>query len=174
MNQKLITPENRIYGRESIGGINNHRTVIEIYADAGREFTDEEKAAFGMAGDMIAKAIGKGNLLLSEKYRQDGEEATARLIGLFGDRKIFIERIENQYWPENIHEPWLIVTTDKGHIMIGWRKRVISIDWSRSVVSASADELFPGENVTKDGRSIHAYGYEKAQEYIDKILGATL
>ena len=94
----------------------------------------------------------------------------ARLLGLF-EGPIFAEEIPNGYCGPQccFHRKWFIVTTRIGHIKIGWRKRVISIDWERTLVTKTAEELFPKEEVTKRGRLIHAYGYEKAKEYIDRL-----
>mgnify|MGYP001578856829 CR=1 FL=1 len=44
-------------------------------------------------------------------------------------------------------------------------KRVLLIDWSGSVVTASADELFPSATSTKFDRTIHAWDYDAARGY---------
>jgi hypothetical protein len=66
-----------------------------------------------------------------------------------------------------------VVTTNIGRVKIGWRKRVINIDWSDTVVKKKAEELFPEENVTKGGYDnhfyIHAWSYEDAKKYLDRI-----
>jgi hypothetical protein len=86
---------------------------------------------------------------------------------------IYAEIAPNEYWGSSRpNDDWLIVTTNRGRIKIGWRKRVINIDWSGSEVTAYSAELFPGEDVTKGERYIHAWGYEKAKEYIAKILSS--
>jgi len=81
---------------------------------------------------------------------------------------VYVREIPNEYWGE-MGEPWLIVTTEIGHVKIGWRKRVIEIDWSDTDIKSSAEDLFPDENVTKIDKMIHAWGYEKATEYIKKL-----
>ena len=106
-----------------------------------------------------------------------GQEEYENLIACFADYEpIYVEKIPNQYHSDSVNSPWLIVTTKKGRIKIGWRKRVIKIDWSESDIKASPEILFPKEDVTKgDGRDssyIHAWGYEKAKEYLNTILSS--
>lgn len=104
------------------------------------------------------------------------DKKIAELKSLFNN-PIYVKIIDNEYWGEHPYawaSPWLLVTTAKGVIKIGWRKRVINIDWSQSDVKTEARDLFPTEDVTKgdytNPRYIHAWGYEKAKEYLDKIL----
>lgn len=101
--------------------------------------------------------------------KKEGEQ----LLALFGDEKIYVEQIPNEYWA-NSKRPWFLVTTKVGHIKIGWRKRVMVLDWSKTSVKQNANELFPDEDTTKDGRMIHAWSDEKAKEYLAKILGGLL
>jgi hypothetical protein len=63
--------------------------------------------------------------------------------------------------------PWFLVETSLGTIKIGWRKRVFSIDWSRT--GQSFLHLFEEEDVTKWPEGIHAWGEKKAAEYLQKI-----
>jgi len=75
-------------------------------------------------------------------------------------------RIKNEYWGDADHaSPWFNVKTVFGVIKIGWRKRVINIDYS----AVNSDPDFSSEEVTKGNRTIHAWSYEKAQEYLQKI-----
>lgn len=87
---------------------------------------------------------------------------------------IFVEEIQNGYCPDWCcrHLPWFVVTTQVGRIKIGWRKRVISIEWEDTVRTATAEELFPGEDTTKGEKFIHAWGYEKAKEYVMAIVNS--
>lgn len=89
---------------------------------------------------------------------------------------IFAKEIPNEYCGKAccITKPWAIVTTPKGHFKIGWRKRVINIDWTESIVGGSGEELFPDEEVTKSSkyeqsRLIHAWGWDKAVEYLKRL-----
>jgi hypothetical protein len=66
--------------------------------------------------------------------------------------------------------PWFIARLSFGDIKIGWRKRVIQIDWSDT--GRDLSDLFTEENVTKAGNYIHAWGSEKAVDYLKRIAGA--
>lgn len=80
--------------------------------------------------------------------------------------------IPNQYHPNpdsTYYGPWFIVETPKGRIKIGWRKRVISIDWSRSGWSATGKDVVEDPDVTHWEQGVHAYGADKAVEALRKI-----
>jgi len=79
----------------------------------------------------------------------------------------------NQYWPpaylkERAESPWWLVRTEIGLIVIGWRKRVISIDWSNTEVRAIVTE----DDVTKDETSVHAWATPKAVRYLNALREA--
>lgn len=95
-----------------------------------------------------------------------------KLIDLFPDH-IFVEELPNGYCSDYCyaHLPWFKVTTKIGHFIIGWRKRIISIDWGQTVGTKTAEELFGDEDVTLGGKMIHAWSLENAQRYIDTIMG---
>ena len=117
-------------------------------------------------------------MLWESESRKDPErlarqtESRKQLVQTFGNAPIYVREIANGYWNSPSAEPWLQVTTPIGVIEIGWRKRVISIQWEDSDIAATAEELFPDENVTKTDRLVHAWGYEKAAEYIAVILSS--
>lgn len=82
----------------------------------------------------------------------------------------YFEVIENEYWHSGSRaawlSPWVIVHTSKGPIKIGWRKRVIVLDWSESLIKAKAEVLFATEDVTKCDGLMHCWSLEKAKEYL--------
>lgn len=46
------------------------------------------------------------------------------------------------------------------------------IDWSKSDVKRTAEDLFPLEFVTKAGCMIHAYGYDNVTKYLTTIANS--
>lgn len=89
-----------------------------------------------------------------------------------------VRKIANQYWsdPTNV-DPWWIVKTEFGTFTIGWRKRVMNIDWTDtelrvgSSVDRHGDVLNPitTDEVTTSHTNIHASGYSKAVEYLQVL-----
>jgi hypothetical protein len=103
----------------------------------------------------------------------------ARIIASFPSGAIYVEEIPDEYAPGSYYTamtPWFMVTTHRGRIKVGWRKRVINVDWSDSEIKTCGEELFPDEDVTKsrkfDGCYVHAWGYDKLAEYLKVILSA--
>jgi hypothetical protein len=76
-----------------------------------------------------------------------------------------IAAIPNEYCPCTVCAPWYLVKTAVGTFKIGWRKRVINIDWSKTNLQ-HVMSLFTKEDVTKNNWCIHAWGTEKAIEYL--------
>ena len=91
-----------------------------------------------------------------------------------GITNVLLNEIPNQYWPQGREyegmSPWHIAKLPYGDIKIGWRKRVISIDWKST--GRDLEHLFKEEDVTKEPCLIHAWGKDKAIEYLKKIHGA--
>lgn len=69
--------------------------------------------------------------------------------------------LANEYDPER-DDPWWLVETNLGMIKIGWRKRVINIDWSATAIR----KVVTDEDVTKDETMVHAWSTLKAIEYL--------
>ena len=71
------------------------------------------------------------------------------------------------------HIPWFLVHTRYGDIIIGKRKRVISIEWQENFKLFDMNELFASENVTKwsekGKQGIHAWTINKAIVYLMKV-----
>lgn len=146
---------------------------IEVRIAIDREFTDADKRLSYRIGNEIEEALLRESIRLDPEKQKEMEEESTKLMECFGGRNIYASPIPNGYcshWCCSM-TPWYRVTTHKGIITLGWRKSVIEISWEPSV-NAEADELFPGEDVTKIGRLIHAWGYEKAKQYISRLLAS--
>jgi hypothetical protein len=78
---------------------------------------------------------------------------------------IGLKMLPNGYHPSYSDTPWWEVETRHGKFVIGWRKRVISIDWS----AIGPQPKFTNDNVTQDSTSIHAYGYGSAVNYLTEL-----
>lgn len=139
---------------------------VSINIDIDREFTEEEKSFIYKAGCDINDLLYQTSWAKSPNTIENILMEEKQLLYCF-PQPIYVERIPNGYTRSPY--PWYIVTTPKGRIKIGWRKRVISIDWSDSV-STYDGNLFQSENVTCESRLVHAWSYEKAKEYLERIL----
>lgn len=80
-----------------------------------------------------------------------------------------LHKIRNPYWPDHQQYdqlradfPWWAVKVDGGTITIGWRKRVIAINW----IDTNRRGSITRDDVTKDNNSVHAWGNAKAVEYM--------
>ena len=149
--------------------LSGNKLGVSISVQLGRELTeDESELAYSFVESMM-KLMARNNCLQDSVYMKAIEIQKKDILALFPSL-IYVKEIPNGYSPDYI-EPWYIVTTHKGPITIGWRKRVIQIDWSQSEIPANAEErLFSAEDVTKGSCYIHAWGYDKAKEYINKLL----
>lgn len=105
------------------------------------------------------------------------EQVTTAFTEVFtnaGYTTMVFHPIPNEYHRCEYDAPWFMVDTEIGTIKIGWRKRVINIEWSRVLSYDKFHTLFAGENVTLWGEGIHAWGYAKATEYLKAIRNATM
>ena len=91
-------------------------------------------------------------------------------------RQCQYELLPNGYYKDAPHIPWFLYHTPDGDIIVGWRKRVISLEWQENFKAFDFEKLFSSENATKwqknGKRGIHACGEDKAAEYLWKVLKA--
>jgi hypothetical protein len=73
--------------------------------------------------------------------------------------------LKNRYWGGDAH-PWWHVKTALGWMVLGWRKRVMNIEWGDTGVEAIVTE----RDVTKGPTGVHAYSDEEAIEDM-KVFG---
>jgi len=103
-----------------------------------------------------------------DKKADDEKKHFEEIFTAAGYNKHELKEIPNQYCPCERCAPWYLVKTEVGTFKIGWRKRVINIDWEKTKLLAVLS-LFAGEDVTKGEHYIHAWGKEKAIEYLAKM-----
>ena len=161
-----------VFNYSAHGSNANYNISIEILMDINRELTDADESNLRQCVDVLVKAIHSETASNDSEIKKNAEKERQEILQLFGNKVIFVEEIPNGYCDCYLckYMPWFKITTDKGRIKIGWRKRVINIDWSESNIMETAEELFSDEETTKYDKHIHAWGYEKAGEYINKLL----
>lgn len=146
---------------------------ISIMVSLKRELTEADETAFDRAARAIQAALHEETIRLDPASAERAAVERAEMTRLF-PAPIYVEAIPNGYCSDYCcrHLPWFVVTTVRGRIKVGWRKRVIQIDWSDSAIQTDAETLFPDEDVTKGGRTIHAWGVDKARAYVARLLEA--
>jgi hypothetical protein len=98
---------------------------------------------------------------------QADAEALFRLAGFKVTR---VWELVNGYWPsapsyDSVRTPWWLLMTEIGPVRIGWRKRVIEIEWDATPVRV---EVTP-DDVTKSETMVHAWSTAKAFEYLASL-----
>jgi len=119
-----------------------------------------------------------------EDYRRDENEPhrhkRCKKLMIFEDEQEFFKEImerselpytsmraiPNEYHSELYSNPWFIVESEWGAFRVGYRKRVISIDWSDTKLELDGKVIFKKEGVTTWATGVHAYGKDKAIEYL--------
>lgn len=141
----------------------------------------------GITDDYVIQAGDEGFFNIWTYYHQAcnrkhlHQQEELRFKDIFekaGFKDIRMASLPNEYCPCDHCAPWFNVNTEFGTIKIGWRKRVINIDWSLleqtlkecgKLPKKNILSLFKKEDVTKEETLIHAWGWEKAEEYLTKI-----
>jgi hypothetical protein len=76
--------------------------------------------------------------------------------------------VPNLYGSDNYAGPWFTtITTQLGRVTIGWRERVIAIEWERG---PDGREVFADESVTVDRGLVHAWSGADATQYLRRLL----
>ena len=163
------------YGKHGAVGI---KIMLAIDPVLSKEDEWALWGTFSDAVEMIKSAVMEYTISQNPEAQAEAADQKRNIISLF-DSPIYVEEIPNCYCDRWCckHLPWFVVTTRIGRFKIGWRKQVISIDWTETTNKQSGAALFPDEGVTKssqssDRRFIHAWDHENAREYIQKIMEA--
>lgn len=167
-----LTPEwKRIAYRESVGSAGETGVIVHVKGTP-EDLTEDE------AYDVQRLAGSIHELLETYAYRRDPRRPAqisenAALLTCF-DQPIYVEPISNGYCNRSCceHLPWFVVTTGVGRIKIGWRKRVISIDYTDTRVTQKAEDLFKDRTMTRYDKEVHASDYDDARLVIQRIVAA--
>ena len=155
-----------IHGEESWGDFGHLGAVVLVCFQ--NQASDETRRLARRGAKQALGEVEKDVIRSRPAFHEDRLRVKTELLACFGDTCIYVEEIPNEYRGDDalaLTSPWFKVTTPIGHFKIGWRKRVIVVDWSETEVDVWAENLF-ADDVTKNGQMIHAWSYDKASEYI--------
>jgi hypothetical protein len=105
-----------------------------------------------------------------KQMREKSREETTSILTLAGLPPGGMWELVNGYWPDSpIYDdarvPWWLAETHLGLIRIGWRKRVLEIDWS----ATDARRIVTDDDVTKTTSMVHAWSVAKAIGYLTAL-----
>lgn len=161
----------RAYYERSSGG-DGSIFGLEIDLEIGRPLTDNDRRSIYRAVDQLKEDLYTETCKVDPRKLALKEQWLAALFKTLIQadfRNFSYQEVPNEYDSWSQFLPWMIIGVNDSFFKIGWRKRVIVIDWEKTQIKQQADVLFPKEEVTKGDRMIHAWGYEKATEYL-KVL----
>ena len=168
---------NLLCGIEAYGGNGSFEGQVHIVSEKYEALDSETKNKISYNGN---KLLGVIRYQIEIEWAKTFEHAKRKahvmeLTQLFTDagfEVVYVKEIDNQYSNDACYYayPWVVVTTRGGPITLGWRKRVLKLDWAESDITADGRELFKDESTTKDERYVHCWGKDKAVEYLKKLL----
>ena len=108
-----------------------------------------------------------------EQMRTKSREEVTSILTLAGLKPERMWELANGYWPDaptydDVRTSWWLAQTSIGLVRLGWRKRVIEIDWNETGIKATVTE----DDVTKGSTVVHAYSQAKAVEYPTRLREA--
>lgn len=94
------------------------------------------------------------------------QDICCALLDLSSIKVNAIWKLPNDYWgTDAITGPWWLVRTNKGMLRLGWRKRVLELDWSDTPIKL----VVTSDEVTKTESMVHANTLAKAAEYLTTL-----
>lgn len=177
----------KLFWRAKTNGVSLPEKVKQLRYD-----TPETEVFWNLLHEAVGQMTRASDYLThawNEDFRRRCEDEKNSLLNLFNgllSEAPYYEEVPNEYGdgPYYQFRPWLKVHTPRGPIVVGWRKRVINIDWSQTVVRINGATLFPKEDTTTGGGEgyswraedcyIHADGYVSAGDYLRTILSCEL
>ena len=130
------------------------------------------------AVDIINRGMRRGTALLDPVTEVGIKNMEGNFRDMFekaGFPTVYMERVENGYWPKAyadsiVKTPWFMITTPIGHFHVGWRKSVIHFNWEKTVLKDF--DLEARGDVTHDPGMCHAYGYEDGIKVLTQLKSA--
>ncbi len=108
-----------------------------------------------------------------ERVDREAREDFEAMIEEAGFEEYEIEAVANQYGSGDYRGSWFRVNTSSGKpLLVGWRKRVIDIQWSPEDFRG---DITNGDEVTKSAHNAHAWTRGDAVRYLGNLkngLGA--
>ena len=145
---------------------------IKVSVAHHRELSSDEQRECQKLLEAFKETVISETIRLNPKSQEESLAERRHLLACFAPL-VFVREIPNGYCSRYCckHRPWFLVTTTVGTFRIGWRKSVIHVEWTDTVVQETAEVIFPAETSTKFDKVIHAWSYDKARDYISKIVG---
>jgi hypothetical protein len=169
----------KIYNYETTEGYGEKATPFKLEArlEQGRVLDEVDQKVIYKHLEALRKELQGRTTALDPVNKAAKVEWLTKARDCFAEAgmpAVYIQETDNEYCGALCcpHLPWLLVTTEIGIFKVGWRKRVMSLDWGKTQISASAHELFPDENVTKVGHEIHCWSYAKLGQYLKGVYAA--
>jgi len=159
-----------IRGYFSILGPQSEKNVPELVDQLFKTIPSLDQVALNTieSGAVYTRRGGALSKKASEPKPEPDVEKFAKLIEVAGFTILKKFHLVNQYDSRSEDDPWLMVFTDMGYIIMGWRKRVISIDWEGM---PDVRGTITDDDVTKENCMVHAWGMEKALTYLTNLHG---
>jgi len=148
--------------------------VVEMFKDSATQEVAVVRAGVTESGDVYEGFTVYGRFEDDPAYRKPKYDKEADLLKEETVRAWFIsagfEKPEKMYCLVNSYDPerddrWWLVKIKQGLIEIGWRHRVINIDWSDTLLR----KIITADDVTKSGDMVHAWSVAKAIEYLTEV-----
>lgn len=144
---------------------------VKIDVAGIEEFNDEQQNQISRHCSQIVEELLRSEKAKDPNVEIQKKQVIEKLLECFSEY-ISFQEMPNQYsnHPVYLSLPWIKVKTLRGYVILGWRKRVISIDWENISDPPDARHIFRNEDVTKEKHLIHAWSYDDAKRYILTIL----
>lgn len=162
-NDRFIDLSPHPSGRE--GQVVNERGWVGRHGEIGPDYVVQEGDEASVHSQFFFHSACHTSMMAARR------EAEFRLMfRLAGFDYITLDAVPNRYGEAEYGGPWFEVSTSVGKILIGWRRRVINIDWSAT--GQRLLHLFDDVEDTKDHTYIHAWRSEQVIDYLRRIREA--